>query len=414
MSASAFPARARHLLALLGLVALLAVTGCTLPASDIERETAIDGPPLVSIAAPRPNASYLEDVPVNIQASIANAGADIDRVEVSVNGEVIASQPQPNANGAPVFSITQVWPAASVGSYTIGVTAFRADGTASDTASVSINVISPAPTDIPAEDDATDEPTDEQPPADPPTPVPTDPPPPTEIPATATPDRTTALFTTGINVRSGPGTNFNPPIGQFAANSTAEVLSVNLDGSWLKVRFGSGEGWVYRPLVEVQGSLDGLPREAGPPTPVPPPPTAVPPPPVQPPPQDPAQPPPAASQANLTGAQPSIQPNPPVCGQQFTVLVNFVNNGSEPTNGPATVRFENVHVASGSVEQSFERQLPVMQPGQDHVEGGPFNITTYVNEEHEIRVTIDPNNQVPESNTADNRLTARYTLQPGC
>ncbi|MFW5772584.1 MAG: SH3 domain-containing protein, partial [Phototrophicaceae bacterium] len=382
-----------------------------LPAGGDESETTISGAPVVSIAAPRPNASYVENVTVNIQASVTNAGEDIDRVEISVNDDIIATQTQPNTNGAPAFSVTQTWQATTPGSYIINVTAYRGDGTASNTASVTVTVISPAPTEseaeteTPTEPQQPDTPVDEPPTVEEPTSAPTDPPPPTEEPEPPTPDTPTALFTTGINVRSGPGTNFNPPIGQFAANSTAEILSVNLDGSWLKVRYGSGEGWVYAPLVEVQGSIDDLPREQGPP---PPPPTDPPPPTT--PPQEATQP-PAASQANLTGAQPDVQPNPPTCGVEFQVLVNFVNNGSEPTSGPAIVRFQDF--ARGEPQLSFDRQIPVLQPGQNHVEGGPMTITTFFNEEHEIRVTIDPDNIVPESNTADNTLSVRYTLQQG-
>ena len=403
MFASPTPSRGRYAPVLLALAVLLAVTGCTLPASGDESETTIGGPPVVSIAAPRPNASYVENVTVNIQASITNAGDDIDRVEISVNDDVIATQAQPNASGASAFSITQTWQATTPGGYTISVTAYREDGTASNTATVNVNVISPAPTEIETEEIT--EPTEEQPPADPPTPVPTDPPPPTDDPATATPDRATALFTTGINVRAGPGTNFNPPIGQFAANSTAEILSLNMDGTWLKVRFGSGEGWVYRPLVEVQGNIDNLPREQGPP---PPPPTAVPPPTT--PPEQPTQP-PAASQANLTGSPPALDPNPPVCAQEFQVLVNITNIGSEPTSGPAIVRFQDF--ARGEQQTAFDREIPVIQPGQNFVVGGPMTISTFTEEEHEIRVTIDVNNQVAESDKTNNVLRTSYVLQRG-
>ncbi len=419
MFASPFAPRGRTAPLLLVLAALLAVTGCTLPASGDESETTISGAPIVSIAAPRPNASYVENVTVNIQALVTNAGEDIDRVEITINQMNGDQESRPVSNtltnlaDAPAFSVTQTWQATTPGSYIINVTAYRGDGTASNTASVTVNVISPAPTEAeaetepPTEPQQPDPPVDEPPTVEEPTPAPTDPPPPTEEPEPPTPDTPTALFTTGINVRSGPGTNFNPPIGQFAANSTSEILSVNLDGSWLKVRYGSGEGWVYRPLVEIQGSIDNLPREQGPP---PPPPTAVPPPTT--PPQQPTQP-PAASQANLTGSPPGVNPNPPTCGVQFEVLVNITNNGSQPTSGPAIVRFQDIHVASGEVQQSFDRQVPVLQPGENNVQGGPMTITTFSEEEHEIRVTIDPDNIVPESNTADNTLSVRYTLQRG-
>ena len=86
---------------------------------------------------------------------------------------------------------------------------------------------------------------------------------------TETPSVPMASFFTRLNVRSGPGINFYPPIGQFTEGQSTEILGTNLDGSWLKVYFGIGEGWVYASPVNIKGDISDLPREIGPPTPAP-------------------------------------------------------------------------------------------------------------------------------------------------
>ncbi|MEP6986217.1 MAG: Ig-like domain-containing protein, partial [Chloroflexota bacterium] len=132
------------------LIAVLAVTisGCNLASTPGQNTTAISGPPTVQIAAPPANATYLENVAVNIQALIGNAGTDIDRIEILVDGTIIQTMKAPNPGGAPSFSIAQSWQGAGAGQHTISVTAFRADGSSSAPASVAINVITaqPSPT----------------------------------------------------------------------------------------------------------------------------------------------------------------------------------------------------------------------------------------------------------------------------
>lgn len=77
-----------------------------------------------------------------------------------------------------------------------------------------------------------------------------------------------AIFTNRVNVRQGPGTVFNPPIGGFLAGESAEILAFNLDDTWLKVRYGDTEGWVFAQLATIEGDTRQLPRESGPPLPV--------------------------------------------------------------------------------------------------------------------------------------------------
>ncbi|MBZ0277282.1 MAG: hypothetical protein K8I60_14135, partial [Anaerolineae bacterium] len=102
----------------------------------------ISGTPVVHLAAPLPNSTFMEGVSVNIQAQITNAGPDINRVEVVVDNAIVATLTSPNQAGAPAFSISQAWQSAGSGLHTVTVTAFRADGPSSAPASVNINVVS--------------------------------------------------------------------------------------------------------------------------------------------------------------------------------------------------------------------------------------------------------------------------------
>lgn len=388
----------------------LALAGCSLPAAENDSETPISGAPIVQIASPQPNATYLEDVAVNIQAAISNAGSDIARVEIAVDGAIIANLQSPNPSGAAVFTVTQTWPAAGIGAHTVAVTAFRGDGSSAPQ-SVTINVIemSPVeqivPTHTPDQNGEPSTPTEVvEPPTDAP-PEPTTPPEPTVVPPTETPSVPTARFTTGINVRSGPGTNFNPPIGQFAANTSAEILALNPAGSWLKVRYGSGTGWVFAQLVEIQGDITNLPREVGPPTPIPPtqtpiPATAIPTPSVT---------------NNLVVIQPFIDPPQPNCGVPFTAGMTIRNDGTGSLS-TGTSRIRIIHAASGTeIASSGGALVPVtLASAGTHTVSFQFNVNVYVNELHRIQFIADADNQVPETIETDNMITVDYTLPANC
>jgi hypothetical protein len=404
-----------------GVLALLfALTGCSLSFAPAELPApAFEGPPVVQIVSPPANATFREGVTVQVQALISNAGPDIDRVEVAIGTTIIATLANPNEDGAPAFSIAQGWPAASPGLYEATVTAFRADGSSSAPASVAFTVIEAAEaTDEPLETPATAEagppqatatprPTREPvaPPADP-----TQPPAPPPTPTASTP---TASFAQSINVRRGPGTIFAPPIGSFAAGQTTEILAVNPARDWYKVRYLGGEGWVFAGLTTVSGDISTLPVDPGPPVPTAPPATAVPPPVVQP--VDPVAPPPPAggSQANLVAGIVELTPGQPQCNQTFQIGFDVANLGSEPTARSGTVLVQSIHVGTGQVQQETIGGFPVLQPGETFRVVMFLTVSTYFNEEHRLVLTIDPNNEIPETETGDNRRELTYILQQG-
>lgn len=388
----------------------LLLVGCNLNQSPIgEQIAAVSGAPVVRIISPQPNAIYREGVSVPIQAQISNAGADIQRVDLVIDGAVARTFEAPNSAGAPAFSITDTWTATGPGPHSIDVLAYRGDGSSSAPAPVSVTVVSN--TAIETEEAS---PTSAQPAGA--TQVrattasggtqPTRTPAPTTPAATATSSRPTVTTRQGINVRSGPGTNFNPPIGSLAANTTVDLLGRNLAGDWYKIRYYNGEGWVFSGLVDVSGDITNLPSEAGPPTPLPPTPVPVVP-------TVPAATPVPASSANLVAGNWRFDPaGDPVCGQTFNIFFDVANLGSTPTTVSGTVLV--VDTWNGQEQGRTTGGFGIIQAGQTvNVGPIPFTISTNYNAPHTIRLTINPDNAVPESTSGDNVREIAYTLQRG-
>lgn len=383
---------------------MISLAGCSLTGGSTTEET-IQGVPQVSIVAS--SAPYREGVTAYIQATIANAGTDISRVEVLMDGAVVATLPNPNPTGDAVFGISQPWQAVGLGAHTIRVVAFRADNSSGE-ASQPINVVESQTIQQPVQQTtATTQPTI--------APRNTLPPQPTSnAPATAFPTSSAAsvpmaLFDRQQNVRSGPGTEFVPILGTFSTGEQAEILSQNLTGEWLKVRFADGEGWVYAPYVTVQGSISNLPREVGPPTPIPQPtaiPTAVPPPAATNTPQ---------ASLNLVVIEPFIDPPQPNCGESFQVGMTIRNDSTQRISTGLS-RIQNVHVGSGTVTASSGDGLVAvdLDPGATHRVAVTLMVDVYFNEIHRIEFIADVNNQIAETNENDNRIGVQYTLPANC
>jgi Bacterial SH3 domain/CARDB/Bacterial Ig domain len=390
---------------------LVLLAGCTLNNASTTNP-AISGAPVVKIGAPSPNATYLEGVVVNIQATISNAGQDIDRVEIVIDGSTAATLNTPNAEGTATFNVTHGWSASGVGTHSISIVAYRADGSSSTPDTVAISVIaqnsqpqtnpSPTPSGQNPLSAATATLSSQSS-------QPTNPPPatqsqPTNPPASATPSTPTASFTQGVNVRRGPGLEFDPPIGAFAAGQTTDILAVNPAGTWYKVRYGGGEGWVFAALTNAAGDIASLTRDPGPPVPTAAPPTAVPP--TQPPPLP-------ATTANLVAGIVELNPGTPTCNQTFNIGLDVANLGGEPTASSGTVSVQDVRSSDGSVQETTIGGYPVLQPQQTFRVDMPLTVSTWYGQEHTIILIIDPDNQIPETNEGDNRREVKYTLQQG-
>ncbi|MBK8022680.1 MAG: SH3 domain-containing protein [Chloroflexi bacterium] len=413
------------------LVLLLAIalvnTGCNL--NNVPSVGSVSGAPVVQIAVPQPGASYREGIAVNISGQVTNAGADIDRVEIAIDEALATTLDAPNPQGALAFGISHTWQAAGIGEHRIAVTAFRGDGSASETALVTISVVAgdaqavtqevlgqplstatttatrfvlPSVTPRPGQEVATAQPTTAAPTVEPtlaPQGVQ-----PTAQPTAASASAPMASFSQGINVRRGPGLEFDPPIGSYATGQTAEILAVSTGGDWYKVRYGGTEGWVYGPLTTVTGDTSALPRDPGPPRPTARPATATP---VQPTNA------PAASGANLVAGIVVLNPSQPICEQVFVVGLDVANLGTQATNAGGTVTLVDTRAADGTVQGNTVGGFPIIQAGQTVRVDMSLNISTWYNEVHRLTLTIDQENIIPESDPNDNAISLEYTLNRG-
>lgn len=420
------------------LCVLLATAGCTLslPGQQTEVIPQFAGAPQVRITAPLANATYLQGVSVNVQVQVVNAGPDIDRVEVSIDGVLLAMLPEPNPTGAAAFGVTQSFAPEDAGTYRIEARAFRAEGAPSDPAVVTITVIDSLPTRTPQATNtvpatptvqATTAVPSVQPSATPRTPtqaaVVSSPTPTSTLPSgpTAAISATSAIpmghFQGIVNVRRGPSTNFEPPLGTFQAGQSTEILALNTDGTWLKVRFAGGEGWVFRQIVETDGPVDSLPREAGPPIPTLPPATATSPAPIVQPTSAPAQ--PTASSGdgpNLIvvnwemrmisgGGINQINTNQP-----SIAFVRVRNTGSQPTGGFfAVLTIVNSSDSGNKVVEAGA--IGGLAPGEEQIVQVGFTDPYPAGTGRTAVIRLDENNQIPETNEGDNESTPiSYTL----
>lgn len=110
-------------------------------------------------------------------------------------------------------------------------------------------------------------------PAEVPTEVPTEAPSPTpaELP-TPTPDTSPkAQILSPMNVRGGPGTDYNV-VGGLQAGEAMPIVGKNAAGDWWQIQMGGGlVGWVFGALVEAQGDTNSVAVVTDIPAPPPPP-----------------------------------------------------------------------------------------------------------------------------------------------
>lgn len=74
-------------------------------------------------------------------------------------------------------------------------------------------------------------------------------------------------FTGAVNVRSGPSTDYQPPIGQAQAGSTYPVTGHDGSYAWYQIDYNGGNGWVSGGIgaTELQGDCSGITTASYPP-----------------------------------------------------------------------------------------------------------------------------------------------------
>lgn len=248
----------------------LAALACNVPGLT-PQEAVDDSPPppavpSVDIRVPVNGMSYAEGTNVIIQVVGSDAGAGISRIDLLVDDVAAGSSTAPNAAGQAAFLETFEWLAQGQGLHSISAVAYRQDGTASEPAMTSINVVGAAPTRQPTTAPATAVPTEEPSQTQPTEEEATEAPQPT-----ATSNKPRGVTTAGLNVRSGP-TTFHPILGALLGGTEVDLLARNADSSWFIVPYGLSQGWVSGFYLTISGDVNSLEVRTAPP----PPPTSTP------------------------------------------------------------------------------------------------------------------------------------------
>jgi hypothetical protein len=274
-------------ISLIGLLLLIMTTGCTLSLVDsaTDNSTAtpsvLPGQPQVQILPRLANTAYREGVLVYILATVRNAGANIARLEVLVDGVIVVQRDNPNVMSEAVFTVQETWLATGVGERTITVAVLRSNGErGEDSIQISVTneglALVPMVTEAPTTEVVTANTPQVEPTAQPLS-IPTQggeatfapPSAPTESAIVVDPNAPQALVEGAVNVRRGPSQAFEPPLGVLQAGDSVPILGLNTAGDWFKIAYQGGEAWVSASVVRVEGDITNLPREAGPATPTP-------------------------------------------------------------------------------------------------------------------------------------------------
>ncbi len=387
---------------------LIFASGCSLgaPAAEIPAP-AFEGAPLIHIASPLPDQTFLAGATVIVQARIENAGPDLARVSILLDGAVLGERLNPNTSGAAVIPLTMDWPTSSPGQFEFAVEAARADGAlARETVSIAV-VAQPGSVHTPGPPESAESVTQpDQTGGDDATPfVPTP-----DIPRATQPTADAgagigqatirAVITVPSNLRLGPGTEFDL-VGSIAVGDEVDIVGVNSARDWYHIRYGdSGDAWIYSELLNPSGDVASLNVESGPARP-----TAI------------AEATAPASAINLKIVEIVLQPDPLVCNEPGEVLVRIKNDGNENTPSGAQVGFSMVHVASGSnsLRNNIDpHPFPAVTAGAT-VSSIPATIMSnvYFGEEHRITATILSQNFFVETDLSDNSSVKTFTLAQG-
>lgn len=187
------------------------------------------------------------------------------------------------------------------------------------------------------------------------------------------------VTTTALNVRSGPGFNFDQ-IGEVQQGDTLEILGAVADYSWLVINYQGGIGWIKAEFANVTGDLGSIPIL-----------------------QSPATPTPAATVPGAQGSQPDLlvesvvlNPAQPVPNQPFTATVSVRNAGGGAAGRFAVgLTFDQNNYITGFIEGLASGQSGQVQLSSTVVGTGTAQMI----------ITADLNNDVVESNETNNTFT---------
>ncbi len=213
-----------------------------------ETPIAMSDLPEVEIRAPSDNAEVVLGGEVGVYVRAVDR-IGVTRIEMRVNNQPIDSAGSPDPNGALVLDSILSWTPTTPGRNVIQVVAYRG-GIVGNPKTITVTVRDNAalPTQTPPPPGVT-------------------PLPPT-FTATADPTCRVRINSSGINVRRGPGLNYEV-ITSLAFAAVVPVTGISPDGAWYQVNAVGFIGWVSTQFVTPLGFCGGIGVIAPPPSPIP-------------------------------------------------------------------------------------------------------------------------------------------------
>ncbi len=372
---------------LLPLLVALASAGCNLNSAGAGAPARFEGPPVIHIAAPLPNQTYLVGTTVIVQARVENAGPDLARIAVLLDDQLLGEKLDPNESMAAVLPLTIDWPTSNIGQHKISVLAERGDG-ASAREDVHILVIADETGEAagePAEtgptnmgETAADEPRDDD--AQPTAPEPAAVKGESQVPGTVIQPS---------NLRLGPSTA-HELLGSLPKDEQVLIVAVNPARDWYRISYADlDNAWIYSDLVSPSGDISGVPVETGPNT--------------------------APENGVNLVLEELLIADAITCNQPFDALARISNRGNASPLTGAWVNAEAILNSSGEALTGQEQlhNLRILQPGEEEVLTLNLTLSLHVGEEQTLRVTVDSGNHVAETDEQDNIDSIPFTLARG-
>jgi len=245
-----------------------------------------------------------------------------------------------------------------------------------------------------------------------PTIAPTIPPPPTIAPQPTiaptldnAPRATVNVAGGNANVRSGDSTLYNVIL--TVTNGTVlPIVGFSTSGSnWLLVDLpNGGRGWIAPSVVQIAGNTSALPRIAPPPPPITNTPTPLP---------ATLTPTPNPTAANLVAGLIRLSANPPQCKTTFTVNVDIANLGTQDTTNSGTFLIQDI-VDGAEVARAFGPIGPIGAGKTVRSPDIPITVSSKHDDTHTIKITLNVENTIPETNTGDDVNSTTYRLGGDC
>lgn len=217
-------------------------------------------------------------------------------------------------------------------------------------------------------------------------------------------DSLTVIANAQTNIRTGDSTLY-PVVTYLDVGESAVAFARSSRSTWIQVRTEDGdEGFISPNTLNIDGDTSLLPSVIPPPPPY----TATPVPTATP--IATATP---ITQANLRIINMRLDPSSPQCGQTFNIIASVLNTGTGPANASGLITVQDRHISSGTITETTLGSFSQLGAGEVYETFIPITVTAYYNEAHRIELSLDPYNQVAETDKNDNSYSYEYTLGKG-